>query len=77
MTSENKYFINCDPENYESTCSLLNEKIHKIISKMNNHDGSFDFIITCSENVFNELKDNNIKILADKKLDYVTSNNII
>ena len=52
----NRYLITCSPESYQSTSLLLNTKIHQVISKMNNYDGSFDFIITCSKDVATELK---------------------
>ena len=38
-------------------------------AKLNNYDGSFDFIITCTELIADELKNKNIKV--DKPLNYI------
>jgi hypothetical protein len=37
---------------------------------LNNYDGTFDFIITCSEEFANSLKEKGITVIADKKIIY-------
>ena len=62
------YLISCDPDNHIYISSLLNESV--ISSKMNNHDGSYDYIIKCSEEFALFLKLKDVNIIFDRKILY-------
>lgn len=51
-----RYLINCDITNYNNITTILINKNITIICKMNNHDGTYDYIIQCDELVAEELK---------------------
>lgn len=65
-----KYLINCDLTTYESTLIIIND-MNINYKKLNNYDGSYDFIITCSPDIAAELKNKNLKLIMDKPLNYV------
>lgn len=65
---ESLYLITCNSSNYSYITSLLEEKY--IISKMNNYDDTFDYIIKCDEEYSSLLKSKGIHIVADRKIVY-------
>jgi hypothetical protein len=62
-----KYLIPCNLDNHQIIKSLLDVKI---ISQMNNYDGTYDYIIMCSDEFRFYLQNHGVNVIADKKLDY-------
>ena len=64
---ENKlYLIPCNPDNHTYISKLLNESV--ISSKMNNYDGTFDYIIKCTQEFALSLEQKGVNIIADRKI---------
>ena len=63
-----RYFVNCNVDNYHKTNRILVENHIDIISMMDNHDGTSDFIIKCGENTAQQLRDLGIFLVRDQIL---------
>lgn len=64
-----RYLITCDLNNYDTIKNILADKQINIHCKMDNHDGTYDFIIMCDEVVAKDLEKDMI-LIADKIIDW-------
>ena len=63
-----RYFVNCNFDNYRKTNLILIENHVDIIDMMDNLDGSSDFIIKCGENTAQQLRDLGVFLVRDQIL---------
>jgi len=68
---ENIYIIDSNIDNYNYILDFLNKDNIKIINKMINVDGSYDFVILCTNRYSQFLKEKEIHIIKDEKIVFV------
>jgi hypothetical protein len=64
-----RYLVTCNANNYTYISNFLDDSIPSVIEvRMNNFDGTYDFIIRCTEIFALFLNEKGIETISDRKI---------